>query len=449
MVFEGLAEKLQDTFDKLRGKGKLSEEDVKSALKEVRMSLLEADVNYRVVKDFINNIEERAVGEEVMESLTPAQQVIKIVKEELTELMGGEHQEITFADSPPTVIMLVGLQGSGKTTSAGKLANHFKKEGKSPLLVAADVYRPAAIDQLEQLGKQLDVDVFQMGDENDPVDIVKGAVSSARSHDNDIVIVDTAGRLHIDEELMDELSRIKGAVDPEEIMLVVDAMTGQDAVNVAERFTEQLDIDGMFMTKLDGDARGGAALSIREVTGRPIKYAGVGEKLNQLETFHPDRMASRILGMGDMLSLIERAEESFDEEQAKELEEKLREDEFTLEDFLDQMDQVRNMGPIDEIMGMIPGMGAANKLKDIQVEEEQLDKIQAIIQSMTEEERRDPDIIDGSRRRRIASGSGTEIQDVNRLLKQFRQTRKMMKQLNKKKDKLSGGGLPGGLNLPF
>jgi len=448
MVFEGLAEKLQDTFDKLRGKGKLSEDDVKSALKEVRMSLLEADVNYRVVKDFINRIEERAVGEEVMDSLTPAQQVIKIVKEELTDLMGGEHVDINFADKPPTVIMLVGLQGSGKTTSAGKLANHFKKEGKSPLMVAADIYRPGAIDQLEQLGRQLDVDVFQMGDENDPVDIVKGAISSAERQDNDMVIVDTAGRLHIDEELMEELSDIKAAVDPEEILLVVDAMTGQDAVNVAEKFTEQLDIDGMLMTKLDGDARGGAALSIREVTGRPIKYAGVGEKLNELETFHPDRMASRILGMGDMLSLIERAEESFDEKQAEELEQKLREDKFTLADFMDQMDQVRNMGPIDEIMGMIPGMGAAKQLKNIQVEEEQLDKIEAIISSMTPEERRNPDIIDGSRRRRIAEGSGTEIQDVNRLLKQFRQTKKMMKQLNKKKDKLSGN-LPGGLNLPF
>ncbi len=448
MVFEGLAEKLQDTFDKLRGKGKLSEDDVKSALKEVRMSLLEADVNYRVVKDFINRIEERAVGEEVMDSLTPAQQVIKIVKEELTDLMGGEHVDINFADKPPTVIMLVGLQGSGKTTSAGKLANHFKKEGKSPLMVAADIYRPGAIDQLEQLGRQLDVDVFQMGDENDPVDIVKGAISSAERQDNDMVIVDTAGRLHIDEELMEELSDIKAAVDPEEILLVVDAMTGQDAVNVAEKFTEQLDIDGMLMTKLDGDARGGAALSIREVTGRPIKYAGVGEKLNELETFHPDRMASRILGMGDMLSLIERAEESFDEKQAEELEQKLREDKFTLADFMDQMDQVRNMGPIDEIMGMIPGMGAAKQLKNIQVEEDQLDKIEAIISSMTPEERRNPDIIDGSRRRRIAEGSGTEIQDVNRLLKQFRQTKKMMKQLNKKKDKLSGN-LPGGLNLPF
>ncbi len=448
MVFEGLAEKLQETFDKLRGKGKLSEEDVKSALKEVRMSLLEADVNYQVVKDFISRIEERAVGEEVMDSLTPAQQVIKIVKEELTELMGGEHESINFADKPPTVIMLVGLQGSGKTTSAGKLANHFKKEGKSPLLVAADVYRPAAIDQLEQLGRQLDVDVFQMGDENDPVDIVKGAVSSARSHQNDMVLVDTAGRLHIDEELMDELSRIEEAVTPDETLLVVDAMTGQDAVNVAENFSDELDIDGMFMTKLDGDARGGAALSIKEVTGLPIKYAGVGEKLNELEPFHPDRMASRILGMGDMLSLIEKAEESFDEEQAKELEEKLRENQFSLADFLDQMEQVRNMGPIDEILGMIPGMGAAKQLKNIQVEEEQLDKIEAIISSMTPEERHNPDIIDGSRRRRIAKGSGTEIQDVNQLLKQFRQTKKMMKQLNKKKDSLSGG-LPGGINLPF
>ena len=445
MVFEGLAEKLQDTFKKLKGKGKLSEDDVKAALREVKMSLLEADVNYRVVKNFVSRIEERAVGKEVMESLTPGQQVIKIVNEELTDLMGGEHQGLELSDSSPNVIMLVGLQGSGKTTSAGKLARHFKNKGKNPMLVAADVYRPAAIQQLEILAGRLEVDVFQMGSDNDPIDIVKGAVSSAEKNGNDIIIIDTAGRLHIDEELMDELSRIKGEVKPDETLLVVDAMTGQDAVNVAENFDEKLGIDGMLMTKLDGDARGGAALSIKKVTGKPIKFAGVGEKLDALEPFHPDRMASRILGMGDVLSLIEKAEETIDAEKAKKLEEKLRKDKFTLEDFLDQMDQVRNMGPIDEIMGMIPGLSGAKQLKNMQMDDKQLDYIEAIIKSMTKEERRNPDVINGSRRRRIAKGSGTSVQEVNRLLKQFKQTRKLMKQMNSKKGKRRGAGF----NLPF
>ena len=445
MVFEGLAEKLQDTFKKLKGKGKLSEDDVKAALREVKMSLLEADVNYRVVKNFVSRIEERAVGKEVMESLTPGQQVIKIVNEELTDLMGGEHQGLELSDSSPNVIMLVGLQGSGKTTSAGKLARHFKNKGKNPMLVAADVYRPAAIQQLEILAGRLEVDAFQMGTDNDPVDIVKGAVSSAEKNGNDIIIIDTAGRLHIDEELMDELSRIKEEVKPDETLLVVDAMTGQDAVNVAENFDEKLGIDGMLMTKLDGDARGGAALSIKEVTGKPIKFAGVGEKLEALEPFHPDRMASRILGMGDVLSLIEKAEETIDAEKAKKLEEKLRKDKFTLEDFLDQLDQVRNMGPIDEIMGMIPGLSGAKQLKNMQMDDKQLDYIEAIIKSMTREERRNPDVINGSRRRRIANGSGTSVQEVNRLLKQFKQTRKLMKQMNSKKGKRKGAGF----NLPF
>ncbi len=445
MVFEGLAEKLQDTFKKLKGKGKLSEDDVKAALREVKMSLLEADVNYRVVKNFVSRIEERAVGKEVMESLTPGQQVIKIVNEELTDLMGGEHQGLELSDSSPNVIMLVGLQGSGKTTSAGKLARHFKNKGKNPMLVAADVYRPAAIQQLEILAGRLEVDVFQMGSDNDPIDIVKGAVSSAEKNGNDIIIIDTAGRLHIDEELMGELSRIKGEVKPDETLLVVDAMTGQDAVNVAENFDEKLGIDGMLMTKLDGDARGGAALSIKKVTGKPIKFAGVGEKLDALEPFHPDRMASRILGMGDVLSLIEKAEETIDAEKAKKLEEKLRKDKFTLEDFLDQLDQVRNMGPIDEIMGMIPGLSGAKQLKNMQMDDKQLDYIEAIIKSMTREERRNPDVINGSRRRRIANGSGTSVQEVNRLLKQFKQTRKLMKQMNSKKGKRKGAGF----NLPF
>jgi len=449
VVFEGLAEKLQGTFDKLRGKGKLSEKDVKAALREVKLALLEADVNFRVVKSFIKDIEERAVGHEVLESLTPGQQVIKIVNEELTELMGGTQSKLTLAPEPPTVIMLVGLQGAGKTTTVGKLAKHLHKKGRRPLLVAGDVYRPAAIKQLQVLGERLDQPVFSMGDKQDPVDIAKAGVNHAESNGRDVVIIDTAGRLHIDETLMDELKNIKAAVKPQEILLVVDAMTGQDAVNVAENFDNALGVDGIALTKLDGDARGGAALSIREVTGKPIKFAGMGEKLDDLEPFHPDRMASRILGMGDVLSLIEKAEQSMDADKAKELEQKLRKEEFTLEDFKEQMGQVRNMGPLDQIMDMIPGMGKVKKLKGMDMDESHLDQIEAIINSMTPEERREPSIINGSRRRRIAKGSGTKVQDVNRLLKQFKQTKKMMKQFGdmQKGMKKGGGGLGG--KFPF
>ena len=424
MVFEGLAEKLQNTLQKLKGKGRLSEKDVKQALKEVKLALLEADVNYRVVKDFISQVEERAVGKDVMESLTPGQQVIKIVNEELSALMGGDRSELQFADSPPTIIMLCGLQGSGKTTTAGKLARELEAEGKQPMLAAGDVYRPAAIKQLQVLGERLEIPVFSMGDEKDPVDIARGAVNYAATHNRDTIILDTAGRLHIDEDMMAELKAIKKAVDPEEILLVVDAMTGQDAVNVAENFDSALGINGLILTKLDGDARGGAALSIKSVTGKPVKFVGTGEKLKDLEPFYPERMASRILGMGDVLSLIEKAEESIDEKKARELEEKIRQNKFTLNDFMEQMEQVQNMGSLDQIIGMIPGMGAAKQLKNLQFDEKEFDYIKAIINSMTEEEKQDPDIINGSRRKRIASGSGTSIQQVNRLLKQFKKTKK-------------------------
>lgn len=445
MAFEGLAAKLQNTLKKLRGKGKLNEKDVKEALKEVKMALLEADVNYKVVKDFVKKIQERAVGHEVMESLTPGQQVIKIVNEELTELMGGQKSDLIFAPKPPTILMMVGLQGAGKTTHSGKLARSLKEQGKNPLLVAGDIYRPAAIKQLQVLGERLDVPVFSMGDQQSPVNIVKAGISNAESNGNDVIIVDTAGRLHIDEKMMDELKEIKENIQPDEILLVVDAMTGQDAVNVAEKFDELLGIDGIILTKLDGDARGGAALSIKAVTGKPIKFVGMGEKLDALEQFHPDRMASRILGMGDVLSLIEKAESSINIQKAKELEEKLMKNEFTLDDFLDQMEQVRNMGPLDQVLGMIPGLSGANQLKNLQVDEKQLDHITAIIGSMTREERRKPEIINGSRRRRISAGSGTSIQEVNRLLKQFKQTKKMMKQFG---DMARGKGKLRG-KLPF
>ncbi len=443
MIFENLAEKLQGTLKKLRGKGKLNENDVKDALKEVKLALLEADVNYKVVKKFVNDIEERAVGHEIMESLTPGQQVVKLVNEKLSELMGETRSEINFALSPPTIIMLVGLQGSGKTTSAGKLARLLKHKGKQPLLAAGDIYRPAAIKQLQILGERLEIPVFSMGDQQNPVDIARAAVSSAQSQGNDVVILDTAGRLHIDEKMMDELSAIKKNVKPHEILLVVDSMTGQDAVNVAEKFDQTLGIDGLVLTKLDGDARGGAALSAKAVTGKPIKFIGTGEKLKDLEPFYPDRMASRILGMGDVLSLIEKAEESFDAKKAREMEEKLRKNEFTLEDFLEQMNQIRNMGPLDQVLGMIPGLGGAKQLKNMQVDEKQLDRVEAIINSMTIKERNNPEIINGSRRKRISQGSGTKIQEVNRLLKQFKQTKKMMKQLN------NAQGKPGKLNIPF
>lgn len=444
MIFEGLANKLQETFRRLRGKGKLTEADVSEAMREVRLALLEADVNFKVVKDFIAKVKERAVGQEVLQSLTPAQYVIKIVHDELTALMGGTQSKIAVASKPPTIIMMVGLQGSGKTTTAGKLANNFKKQGRRPLLVAGDIYRPAAIKQLQVLGEQLDVPVFSMGDKVNPVDIAKAAVDHAVSHGRDPVILDTAGRLHIDEKLMDELEAIKGRVHPHEILLVVDAMTGQDAVTVAESFHQKLGIDGVVLTKLDGDTRGGAALSVRSVTGRPIKFAGMGEKLDALEPFHPERMASRILGMGDVLTLIEKAQANFDAQKAIEIQKKIRTDDFTLQDFLDQMKQVRQMGPLDQILGMIPGMGNLKKLKDVQVDEKELVRVEAIINSMTRQERQSPSIIDGRRRQRIARGSGTRVQDVNRVLKQFDETKRMMKQLTgmEKSAKKGLGKLP-------
>jgi signal recognition particle subunit SRP54 len=428
-LFEGLASKLQETFRRLRGKGKLSEADVSEAMREVRLALLEADVNFKVVKDFVARVKERAVGQEVITSLTPGQVVVKIVYDELTTLMGGQAARLNMSGKPPTVIMLIGLQGCGKTTTAGKLANLLRKQGRRPLLVACDVYRPAAIKQLEVVGSQVGVPVFSRG-QIDPVEIASGAIDQARTDGRDVVIIDTAGRLHIDDELMAELERIKAAVGPHEILLVVDAMTGQDAVNVAETFSGRIGIDGVIMTKLDGDARGGAALSVRAVTGKPIKFACIGEKLDGIEAFHPDRMASRILGMGDMLSLIEKAQEDFDEEKAKKLEKKLRKAEFTFEDFLDQMQQMRKMGPLDQVLGMLPGMGNIKQLQNMQVNEKDLAHVEAIIRSMTAGERRNPAIIDGSRRKRIAKGSGTSVQDVNRLLKQFTETQKLVRQLS-------------------
>ncbi len=433
MPFGNLADRLQETLQKLRGRGKLTEKDVTAALREVRLALLEADVNYKVVKDFINAIKERAVGGEVLEHLNPAQQVIKIVNEELTNLMGGTQAKLTFASRPPTVIMMVGLQGAGKTTASAKLARMLKAKGHRPLLAAADIYRPAAIKQLQVLGEQIDVPVFTLGQEN-PVRIAREALQHADRHGSDVVILDTAGRLHIDETLMEELVNVKGEAKPHEILLVVDAMTGQDAVNVAESFNQQLGIDGIILTKLDGDARGGAALSVKAVTGKPIKFAGTSEKMDGLEPFHPDRMASRILGMGDMLSLIEKAEASMDREKAEAMAEKLKRADFTLEDFKDQLQQVKNMGPIDQLMGMIPGVG--KQLKGMEIDESQLRRVEAMIDSMTLEERRSPQIIGGSRRKRIARGSGARVQDVNRLLKQFDQTRQMMKQLTGGSDKM-------------
>ncbi|MBP3400512.1 MAG: signal recognition particle protein [Selenomonadales bacterium] len=447
MVFEGLAERLQNTFKKLRGHGKLSESDVNDAMREVRMALLEADVNFKVVKDFVKRIKERAVGQEVMSSLTPAQHVIKIVNEELTELMGGTQSRIMISPKPPTVIMLVGLQGAGKTTTAGKLARMLKKQGKNPLLVAGDIYRPAAIKQLQVLGEQLSIPVFSKGQDVSPVQIAEEAIAHAKSYTNDVVIIDTAGRLHINEQLMDELKSIKRTVQPHEVLLVVDAMTGQDAVNVAEAFNNDLGVDGTILTKLDGDARGGAALSIKAVTGCPIKFAGMGEKLDALEPFHPDRMASRILGMGDVLSLIEKAQSTFDMEQAEELERKMRKDDFTLDDFLTQMQQVRKLGSFEQILGMIPGMGGIKKqLGDIDFDGKEIRQIEAIIRSMTPKERRDISIINGSRRKRIALGSGTRVQDVNKLLKQFGEARKMMKKMRSMKNSKRGLG---GFKLPF
>lgn len=450
-LFEGLTEKLSEAFKRLRGKGKLTEADVTEALKEVQKALLGADVNFKVVKEFIRKVKERAVGQEVLESLTPAQSVIKVVHEELIALMGGETARLTVAPKPPTIIMMVGLQGAGKTTHAGKLALLLKKQNKRPLLVAADIYRPAAIKQLQVLGEKLDVPVFAPG-QIDPVRIAAGGVEEARRTGRDYVIIDTAGRLHIDEELMGELQRIKEAVQPHEILLVVDAMTGQDAVNVAEHFNGKLGIDGVILTKLDGDTRGGAALSVRAVTGRPIKFAGVGEKLEALEPFHPDRMASRILGMGDVLTLIERAQEALDEKKALELQQKIVKNELNLEDFRDQLQQMRKLGPLDQILSMLPGMGQLkNQLKDARIDEKEIRRVEAIINSMTVKERRHPEIIDTRRKHRIARGAGVDIGAVNRLLKQFEETKKAMKQLTGmekqlKKQMSRWGKLPG---LPF
>lgn len=431
MAFEGLADRLQSTIKKMTGKGKVSEQDVKVMAREVRLALLEADVNFKVVKEFVNNIRTRAVGAEVMESLTPGQQVIKIVKEELTALMGGEQSKIAVADRPPTVIMMVGLQGAGKTTTTGKLANLLrKKHNRKPLLVAADVYRPAAVDQLKTVGKQLNIPVFEKGTDANPVEIASEAIQYAKEEHLDYVIIDTAGRLHIDTDLMDELYQIKQNLSPDEIFLVVDSMTGQDAVNVAENFNEQLDITGVILTKLDGDTRGGAALSIKSVTNKPIKFIGMGEKLDQLEDFHPDRMASRILGMGDVLSLIEKAEATIDEKKAKELEDKMRSASFDFDDFLEQMEQVRSMGPLDELLSLLPGANKMKGLKNVQLDDKQLVHVEAIIKSMTKQERKDPSLMNPSRKKRIAQGSGRPIAEVNRLIKQFNEMRKMMKQMS-------------------
>ena len=446
MVFEGLADKLQQTLKKLRSRGKLTENDVNEAMREVRMALLEADVNFKVVKDFIAKVKERAVGQEVLTSLTPAQHIIKIVNDELTALMGGTQSRIAVSSRPPTIIMLVGLQGAGKTTSAGKLAHLLVKQNKRPLLVAADIYRPAAIKQLEVLGEKLELPVFSLGDKENPVTIAQKAVEYALSYARDTVIIDTAGRLHINEELMGELKAVKQAVKPHEILLVVDAMTGQDAVTVAEAFNKDLGLDGVILTKLDGDARGGAALSIKAVTGCPIKLTGMGEKLDALEPFHPDRMASRILGMGDVLSLIEKAESSINIEQAQALEKKLRKEDFTLDDFLEQLQQIRKLGPLDQILGMLPGMGNLKKLQNAEIDEKQLKYTEAIIRSMTKKERRNPAILNGSRRKRIALGSGTRVQDVNRLLKQFEEAKKMMKRFQGMQ---KSGKKGGGMKLPF
>ena len=429
MAFEGLSDRLEATFKRLRSKGSLNEADVKEAMRDVRLALLEADVNYKVAKDFTQRVTERAIGAKVMESLTPAQMVVKIVNEELTELMGGTQTRLSSAPHPPTVVMMCGLQGSGKTTHCAKIAKKLKSENHRPLLVACDIYRPAAIKQLQVVGEQVGVPVFEMGTEN-PVTIAKEAVKLAKDHGYDYVFLDTAGRLHIDEELMNELKNIKSEVKPHEILLVVDAMLGQDAVTVASAFNEALGIDGLVLTKLDGDTRGGAALSARAVTGKPIKFVGTGEKLDELDYFYPDRMASRILGMGDVLSLIEKAEQALDEKKALELEEKLRKNKFDLNDWLEQLQQVRKMGPMKDVLGMLPGMG--KKLKDVDIDEKQFDRTQAIILSMTKKERSNPDIINPSRKRRIAAGCGMQVEDVNRLLSQFKQMQKVFKQLNGK-----------------
>lgn len=452
MIFEGLSDKLQNAFGKLRSKGKLTEADVKTAMREVKMALLEADVNFKVVKDFVKVVQERCVGEEVLKSLTPGQMVVKIVNEELTALMGDIQSKLTYSSQPPTVIMMVGLQGAGKTTTSGKLGGYLKKDGKSPLLVACDIYRPAAIKQLQVVGEKLDLPVFTMGDQVSPVEIAKKALEHAKSHSNDVVIIDTAGRLHVDEVLMQELKDIKTQVNPQEILLVVDSMTGQDAVNVSESFNEILGVDGVVLTKLDGDTRGGAALSIRAVTQKPIKFIGMGEKLDNLEPFYPDRMASRILGMGDVLSLIEKAESALDMEKAKELGQKLKKNEMDFEDFLMQLEQVQNLGPLDKLLELVPGMGnLKGQIGDLDSKGKEINRTKAIIQSMTLEERRNPQILNASRKKRIARGSGTSVQDVNRLIKQFNEMKKMMKmfQSSGMMGKMKKGGFPGMPKLPF
>ncbi len=432
MAFESISDKLQDVFKKLRGKGKISEADLKVAMREVKLALLEADVNFKVVKDFISKVSEKAMGEAVLESLTPAQQVIKIVNEELTALMGSEVSKIQYASKPPTVIMMAGLQGAGKTTTCAKIGRVLKKDGKRPLLVAADIYRPAARQQLKVVGSQVEIPVFSIDDCNNAVEIAEKAIEHAKLNGNDVVIIDTAGRLHIDDELMAELENIKASVNPAEILLVIDAMTGQDAVNVASSFDERLSITGTVLTKMDGDTRGGAALSVKAVTGKPIKFAGQGEKLTDLDYFYPDRMASRILGMGDVLTLIDKAQQAFDEKKAAELEKKIREQTFTLDDYLDQLQQMKNMGSLTDLLGMIPGMNQ-KALSGVNIDERKLFQVEAIITSMTKAERTNPDIINSSRKKRIADGSGTKVQDVNILLKQFEQMRKMMKQLSNPK----------------
>ena len=449
MIFEGLSERLQATFKKLRGHGKLTEKEVNEAMRDVRMALLEADVNFKVVKDFINKVKERAVGQNILDTLTPAQAVIKIVDEELTALMGGTQSRLNISPTPPTVIMMVGLQGAGKTTTVGKLALSLKKQGKRPLLVADDIYRPAAVKQLQVLGEQLDVPVFSMESGTDAVTIAGAAVPYANAHAADVIIIDTAGRLHVNEELMQELKAIKREVRPHEILLVVDAMTGQDAVNVAASFNEDLGLDGVVLTKMDGDARGGAALSVKAVTGCPIKFVGMGEKLEALEPFHPDRMASRILGMGDVLSLIEKAQTVYDLEEAKKMEKKFRKDEFTLDDFLSQLQQVRKMGSFEQILGMLPGMGNIKKqLEGVNVDlnGKEIKHVEAIIRSMTPKERADVNLLNGSRRKRIAMGSGTRVQEVNKVLKQFAEMRKMMKKMTKLQNGPMGLGR---FKLPF
>ena len=445
-MFQSLSEKLENAFKKFKNKGKLTESDIKAGMREIKLALLEADVNFKVVKEFIATVSERAVGTEVLESLLPAQQIVKIVNEELTALMGGTQSKLTISSKPPTVVMMVGLQGAGKTTHAGKLAGMYKKQGKNPLLVACDIYRPAAIKQLQVVGEKLGIPVFSLGDKESPVKIAAEGLAYAKKQGYDMVFIDTAGRLHIDEELMKELQNIKEKVEPTEILLTIDAMIGQDAVNVAKTFNELLDITGVILTKLDGDTRGGAALSVKHVTGKPIKFIGTGEKLDAIEPFHPDRMASRILGMGDVLSLIEKAEQAYDEKKAAELEKKLRESTFTLDDYLEQFSQIKNMGSLDQLMGMMPGV-KPGALKDAKIDEKAVAHMEAIITSMTPYERAKPEVLNASRKKRIAAGSGTTVEEVNRLIRQFEQTRKLMKQFSNPKHMAKLGRR--GMKIPF